>query len=145
MKNFYSPIAALLAIGVQTLDDAERYFSEVQGEYFVGVPGVAMSDSCFSDFAVELEHFGLTSPKECGNLWVFVLPSGGAFITTGLHHPRPGVALSEFLQARQLSAELRSFLTEWRRVVGAYFALKCLYVPTYEEAIERATHSGGRN
>lgn len=143
MPHFPSPIAGFLSIGVQTLEDAEGYYREVQGEYYRGLPGVPISAGGFSTLSCELASFRRKHPYEYAQLWLLDVPNGGTFVTTGLHQARPGIALSEFLQKRQLNSDFDHFLLQWREMVGVYYALKLLYVSPNPE--EQPPHAKGKN
>ena len=143
MPHFPSPIAGFLSLSVQTLEDAERYYREVQGEYYRGLPGVPISAGCFSTLSCELVSFRLKHPYEYAQLWLLDMPNGGTFVTTSLHQAKPGVALSEFLQGRHLPDELARFLAQWRELVGAFYALGLLYVSPNPE--EQPPHAKGQN
>jgi len=128
MSTLRTDPAGFLAFGVNTLEGADQYYRMLQSEFFVGVPGVDLSAECAGSLAPLLESFRAEEPHEFAQLWMFQRPSGAAFLTTHLHQDRPGVAFSEFLQAQVIPDDLQRFVSKWRKMVGAYFALVRVYI-----------------
>jgi hypothetical protein len=128
MNSLRTDPAGFCSFGVNTLEGAEAYYRLLQNEYFTGVPGVNLSAECAGLLAPLLEDFRAEEPHEFAQLWMFQWPSGAAFLTTHLHQDRPGVAFSEFLQARLIPDDLQTFVLKWRKMVGAYYALVRLYM-----------------
>jgi hypothetical protein len=136
MNDIYHSHSRPFSAPILSLSQAADYYRTLQGEFFRGVPGVELSAEHYGLLRPTLESFRLAKPNECAELWIFTRVDGTAFVTTHLHQERPGIAFSNFLRLQSLDDVGQWFLRKWRRMVGAYYALRCLYVlPISDDAI----------
>ena len=127
--NFTHPPFELAKLtAVTTVEEAKSYYRCLQGEYFRGVPGVALGPESFAALRPLFVAYFVAEPDDAGHIWLLPNGSGGTSIATHLHRAQPGRDLTDFLQSQSLSALGMRFAARWQALEEYYTALRALYV-----------------
>lgn len=119
MNFTHPPIDLAKLNAVTTLEGAQNYYHDLQGELFRGVPGVALGPEAFASLRPLLEAYRNDDADDAGHIWLLPSESGGTRIATHLHRARPGRALTEFLRSKSLSALGMRFAARWQSLEPA--------------------------
>jgi hypothetical protein len=128
MKRAIPPIEIADIGEVETFEQAKTYYQRVQQRYYMGVPGVGVTAEAFDELRLLLDSFRAASPDDAAHLWILPKARGAMHISTHLHRPSPGCALSEFLKQQILSDFGKRFASRWTDVVGYFVTLRFLYL-----------------